>query len=106
MLLGVDSSFILIFLEFHNQIFDRNFAMNLVISGSNVDGALLLLFVADNENKVVLCQLGVSNFFVDGQARIQFNVDLEAGFVELFGYLFGVIILGGSDGKNLSLAGR
>jgi len=54
----------------------------LVISGANVNRAVRLLSLSDNQNKVVLLDLSVPYLLVQSQTRVELKVDLEFRFVQ------------------------
>ena len=56
--------------------------MLLVVARAHVDGANLLLALADHEDEVVLGQLRIADLLVEGRARVQVQVHRKAGIVQ------------------------
>merc|ERR1719378_2044327 len=69
--------------------------MNLIIPRPDVDGAVLLLSFADDQDEIVLRQLIVSNLLIEGAGVRGVSDNDKAGPMELLTDLFSVVVENG-----------
>lgn len=89
--------------ELGDKSLDSAFTVNNVVSGTNVDDLLVKLLLTNNDDEVVLGELGLANLFGEGRIRIV-NVDIESSIVDFLLDLLGVRseLVGDSDNDGLA----
>ena len=102
----IQYSFTLKLSKFFNQILDRTFTMDFVVSCTNVNTLICHFFFSDHQNEIKLSKLCISYFLVYSQARITFNFSFKSSIIQLPFNIFSVFITTWSYGKDNGLSWR
>lgn len=92
-------------LELVNEDVDGALTVNLVVASADIAGAVLFLLSSNNQDEVVLSNLGQSSLLSE-QVGGQINVAIETGVEDLLVHLLGVLVELVGHGQDHALTGR